>query len=163
MSTVAVTEFIEAHGVDVWRLLTDLTGPRDPALHVGAGRGAHPRPVRPGHRLAGDPRPAGRRRRWPRSSSCSSRRAAARGWCSAPRAPAWTTGSPGALRPVQRRRRGCTAVTVEQEAVPTAPYGRVVALLLRRAGRPGGRGRAPAGPRPTLAAAVRSAGRATAA
>lgn len=35
-----------------------------------------------------------------------------------------------ALRPVERRRRGCTAVTVEQEAVPTAPYSRVVALLL---------------------------------
>ena len=34
------------------------------------------------------------------------------------------------LRPVRRRRRGCTAITVSQEAVPTAPYGRVVALLL---------------------------------
>ena len=34
------------------------------------------------------------------------------------------------LRPVRRRRRGCTAITVTHEAVPTAPYGRVVALLL---------------------------------
>ncbi|MFF5174034.1 SRPBCC family protein [Micromonospora sp. NPDC000089] len=33
------------------------------------------------------------------------------------------------LRTVRRRRRGCTAVTVEHQAVPTAPYGRVMALL----------------------------------
>lgn len=33
------------------------------------------------------------------------------------------------LRPVERRGRTRTSVTVAQEAVPTAPYGRVLALL----------------------------------
>ncbi|MEU5949843.1 SRPBCC family protein [Micromonospora sp. NPDC047465] len=126
MSTVAVTEFVEAHDADLWRLLTDLTtrtrrftGPVEVLTPGAFGPGTAWREARsqpdgtalveefvvieaePPRRLVLGSRGAGVDYRI-----------------------TWT------LRPVERRRRGCTAVTVEQEAVPTAPYGRVVALLL---------------------------------
>ncbi|TDB71340.1 SRPBCC domain-containing protein [Micromonospora sp. KC721] len=127
MSTVTVTEFIEAPAVDVWACLVDLparagwlrtVGGVEPLTSEGFGPGTAWREIRtrpdggeqaeefvvreaePPHRLV--------------------------------------LGSPGigvdyritwTLRTIRRRGRGCTAVTVEHEAVPAAPYGRVMALL----------------------------------
>ncbi|MGB2572319.1 SRPBCC family protein [Micromonospora citrea] len=127
MSTVTVTEFIEAPADDVWALLVDLpvraawlrtVGGVDPLTTGPFGPGTAWREIRtrpdggdqaeefvvleaePPHRLL--------------------------------------LSSPGigvdyritwSLRTVRRRGRGCTAVTVEHQAVPTAPYGRVLALL----------------------------------
>ncbi|MGS2613089.1 SRPBCC family protein [Micromonospora sp. LZ34] len=128
MSTVAVTEFIEAHAVDVWRLLTDLrlrtartgaAGPVELLTSGGFGPGTAWRESR----------------RQPDGSALVEEFVVVE--AEPPRR--LVLSSPGAgvdyritwtLREVERRRRGCTAVTVEQEAVPTAPYGRVVALLL---------------------------------
>ncbi|MCM0674493.1 SRPBCC family protein [Micromonospora phytophila] len=127
MSTVAVTEFVEAHAADLWRLLTDLTArtgrsvanPVEVLTPGGFGPGTAWRETRT--------RPDGTalveefvvvEAEPPRRLVLSSPGAGVDYRVT------WT------LRPVERRRRGCTAVTVEQEAVPTAPYGRVVALLL---------------------------------
>ncbi|NJP35676.1 SRPBCC family protein [Micromonospora thermarum] len=125
MSTVSVTRSIEAHAADVWRLLTDLTVRTRATRGVevltpgGFGPGTTWREVRAqpdGSTLieefvvvAMDP---------PRRLVLSSPGAGVDYRVT------WT------LRPVRRRGRGCTQVTVTQEAVPTAPYGRVVALLL---------------------------------
>ncbi|MEU8338493.1 SRPBCC family protein [Micromonospora tulbaghiae] len=128
MSTVTVSAFIEAQDADLWRLLTDLPARADWLSAVDAvevlGTGAfgpgtvwretRARPdggtepeefevieaVAPGRLVLGS-RGAGADYRI-----------------------TWT------LRTVERRRRGCTEVTVEQEAVPTRAYGRVLALIL---------------------------------
>jgi uncharacterized protein YndB with AHSA1/START domain len=128
MSTVTVTEFIEAQAVDVWRLLTDLT---DRAGWLSAVRGIDvltPDGFGPGTawreiRL----RPDGGEQ--PEEFVVVAADAPHRLVLSSPGTGVdyritWT------LRTVERRRRGCTAVTVEQEALPTAPYGRVLALIL---------------------------------
>ncbi|MGK5743185.1 SRPBCC family protein [Micromonospora sp. URMC 103] len=127
MSTVAVSGLIEAHATDVWRLLTDL-------------------PDRAGRHLAGPvelltPGPFGPGTRWrePRSQPDGSVLVEEFRAVEAVPPRRLVLDSPGAgvdyritwtLRTVQRRRRGCTRVTVTQEALPTAPYGRVVALIL---------------------------------
>ncbi|MEH1055777.1 SRPBCC family protein [Micromonospora sp. CPCC 206171] len=127
MSTVTVTEFIEARADDVWALLVDLPVRADWLCTVGgvelltqgrlgpgtAWREIRTRPdggdqaeefvvleARPPHRLVLSSPGIGVDYRI-----------------------TWT------LRTVRRRGRGCTAVTVEHQAVPIAPYGRVVALL----------------------------------
>lgn len=127
MSTVTVTEFIEAQADDVWALLVDLPVRADWLGTVGgvelltqgrlapgtAWRETRTRPdggdqaeefvvleARPPHRLVLSSPGLGVDYRI-----------------------TWT------VRTVRRRGRGCTAVTVEQQAVPIAPYGRVVALL----------------------------------
>ncbi|MBY8873153.1 SRPBCC family protein [Micromonospora sp. PLK6-60] len=128
MSTVAVTEFIEASIGDVWRLLTDLaarprwlsTADQSETLTTGPfGPGTRWRECRerpdgellveeflvtdcdPPHRLVLSSAGIGVDYRI-----------------------TWT------LRTVRRRRRACTAVTVEQEAEATAAYGRLVGFLL---------------------------------
>ncbi|WBB66087.1 SRPBCC family protein [Micromonospora sp. WMMD812] len=127
MSTVAVTRLIQAHAVDVWRLLTDLPG-------------------RAGRHLAGPvelltPGAFGPGTVWREPRSQPDGGILVEEFCVVeavpPRRLVLTSAGAGVdyrvtwtLRTVQRRRRGCTAVTVTQEAVPTAPYGRVVALLL---------------------------------
>ncbi|MFC4019811.1 SRPBCC family protein [Micromonospora sp. GCM10011542] len=128
MSTVAVTGFIEAHAADVWRLLTDLSG-RAARLSAagpvelltpgpfGPGTAWREERVQPGGRLLAEEFLVVEAVAPHRLVLCSS-------GAGVDYRITWS------LRPVRRRRRGCTAVTVTQEAVPTAPYGRVVALLL---------------------------------
>ncbi|MFC4146665.1 SRPBCC family protein [Micromonospora mangrovi] len=128
MSTVTVTEFIEAQADDVWRLLTDLSARGGWLSAVGAvevltgdgfGPGTAWRETR--HRPDGGEQPE----EFVVVEAVAPTRL--------------VLTSPGAgvdyritwsLRAVERRRRGCTAVTVEQEALPTGPYGRVLALIL---------------------------------
>ncbi|PWU50188.1 polyketide cyclase [Micromonospora sp. S4605] len=128
MSTVSVTEFIEAHAVDVWRLLAD---PRLRTARTGAAGTVE---------LLTDggfgPGAAWREtRRQPDGSALVEEFLVVE--AEPPRR--LVLNSPGAgvdyqitwtLREVERRGRGCTEVTVAQEAAPTRPYGRVVALLL---------------------------------
>lgn len=128
MSTVTVTEFIEAQDVDVWRLLTDLRDRAGWLSTVGAvdvltsgdfGPGTVWREMRV--RPDGDEQPE--------EFTVVEAAAPERLVLSSPGAGVdyritWT------LRTVERRGRGCTAVTVEQEAVPTAAYGRMLALIL---------------------------------
>ncbi|MDM4721224.1 SRPBCC family protein [Micromonospora sp. WMMA1363] len=125
MSSVAVTRSIEAHAVDVWRLLTDLT------VRARATRGLEV--LTPGGFGPGTAWREVRSR--PDGSALTEEFVVVA--AEPPRR--LVLGSPGAgvdytvtwtLRPVRRRGRGCTMVTVTQEAIPTAPSGRVVALLL---------------------------------
>lgn len=128
MSTVTVSEFIEAQAEDVWRLLTDLPGRAGWLSAVGAvevltagdfGPGIAWRETRvrpdggeePEEFVVVEAVPAQRLELSSRGTDVDYR-------------VTWT------LRTVERRGRGCTAVTVEQEAVPTARYGRVLALIL---------------------------------
>ncbi|KXK58881.1 polyketide cyclase [Micromonospora rosaria] len=127
MPTVSVTAFIEAPAVDVWRLLTDLRARADWLTAVGAVEVLTPGPLGPGT--------AWREvRSRPDGGSLAEEfvvlEAVAPGRL--------VLGSPGAgvdyrvtwtLRQRRRRRRSCTAVTVAQQAEPTAGYGRVVALI----------------------------------
>ncbi|TNH31035.1 SRPBCC family protein [Micromonospora orduensis] len=128
MSTVAVTGFIQAHAVDVWRLLTDLPGRAARMTAAGPTELLTPGPFGPGTAWREErAQPGGGTLTEEflvvealaphRLVLCSS-------GADVDYRITWT------LRPVRRRRRGCTAVTVTQEAVPTAPYPRVVALLL---------------------------------
>ncbi|MCW3813069.1 SRPBCC family protein [Micromonospora sp. DR5-3] len=128
MSTVTVAAFIEAQDVDVWRLLTDLPARARWLSAVGAVDVLTPGDFRPGTawretRL----RPDGAEvpeefvvveMVAPERLVLSSRGAGADYRIT------WT------LRTVERRRRACTEVTVEQEAEPTARYGRMLALIL---------------------------------
>jgi Polyketide cyclase / dehydrase and lipid transport len=128
MSTVTVTAFIEAQDVDVWRLLTDLPARGDWLSAVGAVDVLTPGDFGPGTvwcetRL----RPDGATEPEefvvveavaPTRLVLSSRGAGADYRIT------WR------LRAVERRRHGCTEVTVEQQAEPTAPYGRMLALIL---------------------------------
>ncbi|MCW3841636.1 SRPBCC family protein [Micromonospora yasonensis] len=128
MSTVTVTAFIEAQDVDVWRLLTDLPARADWLSAVGAVDVLTPGPFGPGTAWCETRvRPDGAAEPEefvvveavaPNRLVLSSRGAGADYRIT------WR------LRPVERRRRGCTEVTVEQQAVPTAPYGRMLALIL---------------------------------
>ncbi|MEU8182812.1 SRPBCC family protein [Micromonospora sp. NPDC049044] len=128
MSTVAVTRFIEAHAVDVWGLLTDLPGRSARLTAAGPIAVLTPGPFGPGTAWREERAQPGGGTLFEeflvveavaphRLVLCSS-------GAGVDYRITWT------LRQVQRRRRGCTAVTVTHEAVPTAPYGRVVALLL---------------------------------
>lgn len=128
MSTVTVTEFIEAEAVDLWRLLT--------ALGLRSGRPGATGPVEVLTTGRFGPGTAWRETRTHPDGS-----ALVEEFLVIEAEPPWrlVLSSRGAgvdyritwtLRPVERRRRGCTAVTVTQEAVPVAPYGRVVAFLL---------------------------------
>ncbi|MDG4761627.1 SRPBCC family protein [Micromonospora sp. WMMD710] len=128
MSTVAVTGFIEAHAVDVWRLLTDLPGRAARMTTAGPTELLTPGPFGPGTAWREErAQPGGgtlieeflvvEALAPHRLVLCSS-------GANVDYRITWS------LRPVRRRRRGCTAVTVTQEAVPTGPYPRVVALLL---------------------------------
>ncbi|GHJ12661.1 MULTISPECIES: SRPBCC family protein [unclassified Micromonospora] len=128
MSTVTVSAFIEAQDADLWRLLTDLPARADWLSAVGAvevltagafGPGTTWRETR--LRPDGGAEPE----EFEVVEAVAPRRL--------------VLGSPGSgvdyritftLRTVERRRRGCTEVTVEQEAVPNRPYGRVLALIL---------------------------------
>ncbi|WBB78904.1 SRPBCC family protein [Micromonospora sp. WMMD882] len=127
MSTVSVTDFVDAPAEQVWRLLTELPARADRLTAADAVEVLTPGPfaagtswretrVRPdGGRLTeeyvvGAVEPPHR----------------------------LVLSSPGigvdyritwTLRPARRHGRPGTAVTVAQEAVPNAPYGRVLALL----------------------------------
>jgi uncharacterized protein YndB with AHSA1/START domain len=128
MSTVTATELIEAHAADLWRLLTDL------GLRSGRPGAAGPVEVLTTGRFG-----PGTAWRETRSHSDGSPLVEEFVVLDAEPPHRLVLSSPGAgvdyritwtLRPVERRGRGWTAVTVTQEAVPVAPYGRVVAFLL---------------------------------
>ena len=160
MSTVAVTDFIEAPAVDVWALLTDLPVRVDWLCTVSAVELLTPGPLGPGTAW-----------RETRTRPDGGDQAEEFLVLAAEPPHRLVLSSPGigvdyritwTLRTVQRRRRGCTAVTVEHRALPTAPYGRMLALLFG-----GLAARTVEGAirrdLTALAATVRSAGRATAA
>ncbi|MCI4063079.1 SRPBCC family protein [Micromonospora sp. R77] len=128
MSTVTVTEFIEAQAVDVWRLLTE-----------PAARGRWLSAVRAVDVLTRDGFGPGTAWRETRLRPDGGEQPEEFVVVEAVAPTRLVLSSPGAgvdyritwsLRTVERRRRGCTAVTVEQEALPTGPYGRVLALIL---------------------------------
>ncbi|WP_433388233.1 SRPBCC family protein [Micromonospora sp. KLBMP9576] len=125
MSTVAVSQFVQAHDVDLWRLLTDLT--------TRTRRFAGPVQVLTDGRF-------GPGTAWRETRSLPDGTALVEEFVVLETEPPrrLVLGSRGAgvdyritwtLRPVERRRRGCTAVTVAQQAMPTAAYSRVIALL----------------------------------
>ncbi|MBG6069135.1 SRPBCC family protein [Micromonospora ureilytica] len=128
MSTVAITGIIEAHAVDVWRLLTDLPGRAARLTAAGPIEVLTPGSFGPGTSWREE-------RVQPGGGTLTEEFLVVEAL--APQRLVLCSSGAGAdyritwsLRPVRRRRRGCTAITVTQEAVPTAPYGRVVALLL---------------------------------
>ncbi|GAB3951480.1 SRPBCC family protein [Micromonospora vulcania] len=128
MSTVAVTGFIEAHTGDAWRLLTDLPARAARLTTAGPVELLTPGPFGPGTAWR-------EQRAQPGGGTLTEEFLVVE--AVAPRRLVLCSSGAGAdyritwiLRPVRRRGRGCTAVTVTQEAAPTAPYGRVVALLL---------------------------------
>lgn len=123
MSRVTVTRTIEAHAVEVWRLLTD------PTVRARATRGVEV--LTPGRFGPGTA--------WREVRSQPDGSALIEEFVVVAVEPPrrLVLSSPGAgadyqvtwtLRPVPRR--GHTVVTVTQEAIPSAPYGRVVAILL---------------------------------
>jgi uncharacterized protein YndB with AHSA1/START domain len=127
MSTVTVTQFIEAPAVDLWRLLVDLPVRADWLSTVGAVELLTPGPLAAGTA-------------WRETRTRPDGGAQAEEFvvleAVPPRRLVLASSGPGAsyrtiwtLRTAQRRRRDCTAVTVRQEAVPTGPYGRFVALF----------------------------------
>ncbi|GAA2702719.1 SRPBCC family protein [Micromonospora olivasterospora] len=127
MATVAVTQIIEAPAVELWRLLVDLPVRVD---WLSTVRGVE---LLAAGRLA--PGTA-----WRETRIRPDGAAHAEEFVVVEAVPArrLVLSSPGVgvdyrttwtLRPVRRRGRACTAVTVRQEALPTAPYGRVLALL----------------------------------
>ncbi|MEU7754564.1 SRPBCC family protein [Micromonospora sp. NPDC049101] len=128
MSTVAVTRFIEADAVDVWCLLTDLPGRAVRLTAAGPIEVLTPGPFGPGTAWREE-------RAQPDGGTLTEEFLVVE--TQAPHRLVLCSSGAGvdyritwSLRQVRRRRRGCTAVTVTHEAVPTAPYGRVVALLL---------------------------------
>ncbi len=127
MPTVAVTQFIEAPAVDLWRLLVDLPARADWLSTVGAVE-----LLTPGRLTTGTSWRETRTR--PDGSAQPEEFVVLE--AVPPRRLVLTSPGTGVdyqitwtLHTVQRRRRACTAVTVRQEATPTAPYGRVLALL----------------------------------
>ncbi|MFI9642802.1 SRPBCC family protein [Micromonospora sp. NPDC051925] len=127
MSTVAVTAFIEAPAVDVWALLTDLPVRVDWLCTVSAVELLTPGQLGPGTAW-----------RETRTRPDGGDQVEEFVVLAAEPPHRLVLSSPGTgvdyritwtLRTVQRRRRGCTAVTVEHQAVPTGPYGRMLALL----------------------------------
>ncbi|WP_422754344.1 SRPBCC family protein [Micromonospora sp. WMMD708] len=160
MSTVAVTDVIEASAVDVWELLTDLPVRVDWLCTVSSVELLTPGPFGPGTAW-----------RETRTRPDGGDQAEEFLVLTAEPPHRLVLASPGSgvdyritwtLRAVQRRRRACTAVTVEHRALPTTPYGRVMALLFG-----GLAARTVEGAirhdLTALAATVRSTGRATAA
>ncbi|MFI7431041.1 SRPBCC family protein [Micromonospora sp. NPDC049836] len=128
MSTVTVSEFIEAQDVDVWRLLTDLPARAGWLSAVGSVEVLTPGEFGPGTvwcETRARPDGAAEPEEFVVVEAVAPARLVltSRGTGADYRI-TWT------LRTVERRRRGCTEVTVEQEAAPTAPYGRVLALIL---------------------------------
>ncbi|MEU7585978.1 SRPBCC family protein [Micromonospora sp. NPDC049230] len=128
MSTVAVTRFVEADAVDVWCLLTDLPGRAVRLTAAGPIEVLTPGPFGPGTAWREE-------RAQPDGSTLTEEFLVVESL--APHRLVLCSSGAGvdyritwSLRQVRRRRRGRTAVTVTHEAVPTAPYGRVVALLL---------------------------------
>jgi uncharacterized membrane protein len=128
MSTVAVTQLIEAPADDLWRIFTDL-----PARVVWLSTAEGVEVLTKGQFGAGT--------RWRETRPLPDGGAVIEQFeVDEATAPCrLTVTSPGAgvayrttytFTAVRtRRRRDCTAVTVVQEAVPTAPYGRVLALF----------------------------------
>ncbi|WP_433536021.1 SRPBCC family protein [Micromonospora sp. CA-249363] len=128
MSTVAVTGFIEADAVDVWCLLTDLSGRATRLTGAGPVQVLTPGPFGPGTAWREE-------RAQPGGGTLTEEFLVVEAL--APQRLVLCSSGAGAdyritwhLRPARGRRRPRTSVTVTQEAVPTAPYGRVVALLL---------------------------------
>ncbi|WKU02746.1 SRPBCC family protein [Micromonospora sp. HUAS LYJ1] len=127
MSTVAVTAVIEASAVDVWELLTDLPVRADWLCTVSAAELLTSGPFGPGTAW-----------RETRTRPDGGDQAEEFLVLAAEPPHRLVLASPGigvdyritwTLRAVRRRRRACTAVTVEHRALPTAPSGRVMALL----------------------------------
>ncbi|MET7876828.1 SRPBCC family protein [Micromonospora profundi] len=128
MSTVTVSGLIEAHAVDVWRLLIDLPGRAERLTVAGPVELLTPGPFGPGTAWREE-------RAQPGGGTLTEEFLVVEAL--APQRLVLCSSGAGAdyritwtLRPVRRRRRARTAVTITQEAVPTDPYGRVVALLL---------------------------------
>ncbi|MEW2327626.1 SRPBCC family protein [Micromonospora chersina] len=128
MSTVTVSAFIEAQDVDVWRLLTDLPARADWLSAVGDVEVLSPGDIGPGTAWRETRvRPDGvaeAEEFLVVEAAAPARLVLSSQGAGADYRITWT------LRAVERRRRGCTEVTVEHEAVPTRPYGRVLALIL---------------------------------
>lgn len=127
MSTVTVNASIDASVADVWRLLVDLPARAD-WLRTADGVEV----------LTAGPFGPGTAWRETRAKPDGGRLAEEYTVVSADPPHRLVLASPGigvdyrftwTLRSVQRRGRTRTTVTVEQEAFPTAPYGRVLALL----------------------------------
>ncbi|MFJ8581937.1 SRPBCC family protein [Micromonospora sp. NPDC093277] len=127
MSTVAVTQLIEAPAIALWQLLVDLPARADWLSTVGAVE-----LLTPGHLAAGTS--------WQEIRTRPDGGAQAEEFVVVEAVPLrrLVLSSPGigvdyritwTLRTVRRRRRACTAVTVRQEARPTARSGRVLALI----------------------------------
>ncbi|MGC4804074.1 SRPBCC family protein [Micromonospora sp. DT233] len=127
MSTITVTQFIEAPAVDIWRLLADLPVRADWLTTVGGVE-----------LLTAGPLALGTA--WREVRTRPDGGAQAEEFVALEVVPCrrLVLTSPGVgvtyrttwtLHTAERRRRSCTAVTVRQEAIPTAPYGRMLALL----------------------------------
>ncbi|MEU3454086.1 SRPBCC family protein [Micromonospora sp. NPDC006766] len=127
MSTVAVTQFIEAPAVDLWRLLVDVPARAEWLSTVGTVE-----LLTPGSLATG----TSWRETRTRPDGCAQAEEFVVLEAVPPQRLVLTSAGAGmdyqitwTLRTAQRRRRVCTAVTVRQEATPTAPYGRVLALF----------------------------------
>ncbi|SBT48812.1 SRPBCC family protein [Micromonospora auratinigra] len=128
MSTVTVSAFIEARDVDLWRLLTDLPARADWLTAVDAVDVLTAGPFGPGTAWC-------ERRARPDGGTEPEEFVVVE--AAAPTRLVLSSRGAGVdyritwrLRTVERRRRGCTEVVVEQQAEPTAPYGRMLALIL---------------------------------
>ncbi|MGC4895016.1 SRPBCC family protein [Micromonospora sp. DT31] len=128
MSTVTVSAFVEARDADLWRLLTDLPTRAEWLTAVGTIEVLTRGDVGPGttwRETRGRPDGGTAVEEFEVVEAVRPGRLvlASRG-AGVDYRITWT------LRTVERRRRGCTEVTVEQKAMPTRPYGRVLALIL---------------------------------
>ncbi|MFI0796740.1 SRPBCC domain-containing protein [Micromonospora rubida] len=128
MSTVTVTQFIQAPAVDLWRLLVDLPARADWLSTVGRVELLTPGQLAPGtawREIRTRPDGGGQAEEFVVLEAAPPRRLVlTSSGIGVTYRTTWT------LHTVRRRRRACTAVTVRQEAVSTVPYGRVLALLL---------------------------------
>ncbi|NBE81125.1 SRPBCC family protein [Micromonospora rubida] len=127
MSTVTVTQLIQAPAVDLWRLLVDLPTRADWLRTVERVELLTPGQLAPGtawRETRTRPDGGGQAEELVVLEAAPPRRLVlTSSGIGVTYRTTWT------LHTVRRRRRACTAVTVRQEAVSTSPYGRLLALL----------------------------------